>query len=42
MTIHFFSDYSRIILIDHKYNRNVKNPFKRIKTPEELKEAIFN
>ena len=38
----YFEDYSKIVLIDHKYNRNVKNPFKRITTPEQLKELIFN
>lgn len=31
----FFKDYSKIILIDHKYNQNV-NPFMRVKKPEEL------
>jgi len=31
-----FSDYSKIIVIDRPYNRTVK-PYKRVRTPEELK-----
>jgi len=38
----FYSDYSRIILVDRPYNKNVKNPFRRVKTPDELRELIFD
>ena len=37
----FFKSYEQIILIDKPYNQNVKTAH-RVKTPEELKEYIFN
>jgi len=36
----FFEDYSRIILIDWPYNQNVKNPYARVRTPDELRDII--
>jgi len=38
----YFNDYSQIILIDRKYNRNVENPRRRVKTVEELREALLS
>jgi len=35
-----FDDYSSIILIDYLYNRDVKNPYARIKTPNQLKNIL--
>ena len=37
-----FSDYSRVILIDHAYNKKVKKPYRRVKTVEELRGIIFD
>ena len=37
----FFSDYSKVILIDKLYNRIVENPFKRVYNIDDLKEVIF-
>jgi hypothetical protein len=37
----FFKDYSQIILIDRLYNQKVKTD-RRVKTPAELREYIFN
>jgi hypothetical protein len=37
----FFPDYSKIILIDWPYNRNVEKPYLRITTPEQLAEVIL-
>lgn len=34
-----FPDYSKIILVDRKYNRNVNAPI-RVKTPKELEEIL--
>ena len=36
------SDYSRILLIDHPYNRHVINPLRRICSVEELEECLSN
>ena len=34
-----YDNYSQIVLIDHPYNRNVKNPYLRITSPDQL--ALF-
>lgn len=36
----YFNDYSKIILIDKAYNKNVLAPFKRVSTPKQLGKAI--
>lgn len=36
----YYDSYSRIILIDKPYNRNVKDPLIRIHNPEELKKIL--
>ena len=37
----YFTDYSKILLIDHPYNRHVKNPIERITTPGQLARALY-
>ena len=36
----FFNDYSKIILIDYPYNRNVTGEVARVKNPDELRALL--
>lgn len=36
-----FNNYKQIILLDRPYNRSVKNPYARIKTPKQLKNILI-
>ncbi len=37
----FFKDNSKVILVDYPYNRNVKNPYRRVKTAAELEDVLY-